>query len=193
MDTQERSSLAERYKEQSDEEIKELLESGPDSFEKEAYEILLMEAKRRSFDKKSADVTENDITKIEKPLEEMTRGEILELFMSARAMNKDVYNALCAEALRRDICLEEINQFRKGISELQNSETDKDDADTTQFLGNPFPLIIAENVDEIEPFLKALSEAQISYDIQIMVDEKDYEKAEEVVNGLKPPNDIKGV
>ena len=184
MDNEERLDLAKHYREQSDEEIKELLQSGPDSFEKEAYDLLLMEARHRRFNE---DVT-SDITKTEKPLGEMTRGEILVLFMSAQNMETNLYNALCAEALRRNICLDEIDQFRKGILAIQKDEINEEEAETIPPLSDPLPLIITENLEDAQPFFKALIEAAIPYSIQIMVDESDYEKAEHVPSHLQPIN-----
>ena len=178
MDMEEKSDLVEHYREQSDEEIKELLQSGPENFEKEAYDLLLMESKRRNIDIKAPP----DITETEKPLEEMTRSEILELFMSALDMDKNSYDALCDEALRRDIGPDEIDQYRKG---MLGTEKDEEGIGTMQ---NPLPLIITENLDDAQPFLKALVEAGIPCKIQIMVDEKDYEKAEHVTNHLQPIN-----
>jgi len=177
MDVEEVSNLAESYRGLSDKEIAELLQSGPENFEKEAYDLLLMEGRRRRIDiKASPDIK----TETGKPLEEKTRDEILELFMSAPDMDEDTYEALCDEALRRDISPEEIDQYRMGISET------KKDEEGTGAIPNPLPLIITENLDEAQPFLKALAEAGIPFSIEIMVDEKDYEKAEDVTGHLKP-------
>ncbi len=177
MDVEEISKLAESYRELSDKEILELLQSGPDNFEKEAYDLLLMEGRRRRIEIQTLPVITKETGK---PLENMTRTEILELFMSAPDMDKDSYDALCDEALRRDISPDEIDQYRIGISE---TEKDEEGAGT---IPNPLPLIITENLDEAQPFFKALAEANIPCSIQIMVDEKDYEKAEEVTNHLQP-------
>ena len=176
MDVEEISNLAQHYREQSDEEIKELLQSGPDNFQKEAYDLLLMEAKRRKIDIEASP----DITGTEKPLEKMTRTEILELFMSAPDMDKNSYDTLCDEALRRDIGPDEIDRYRKGMS---GTEKDEEGIETMQ---NPLPLIITENLDDAQPFFKALIDTGIPCSIQIMVDEKDYEKAEHVTNHLQP-------
>jgi len=180
MDREEKTDLVEHYRELSDKEIQELLQSGPDSFEKEAYDLLLTESKQRKLDEKVTDTTG-----IEKPLEKMTRTEILEMFMSAPDMDKNSYDALCDEALRRNISLDEIDQYRNGIL---GTEKDGEGTGTTPLLSNPLPLIITENLDDAQPFFKALVEAGIPCSIQIMVNEEDYEKAEHVTSHVQPAN-----
>ncbi len=72
MATENNLYLVKYYKEQSDEQIKELLKLGQDGFEPEAYEIIRNEARLRGIYK-----IEPDTKVIEKPLGEMTRAVLM--------------------------------------------------------------------------------------------------------------------
>jgi hypothetical protein len=186
MDMEMNLNLAKSYSEKSDDEIRALLQSGRDSFEEEAYDILLKESKRRGFDKEVRDITRNEKSLKEQPLGAMTHGEILELFMSSQTMEPDLYIELCAEAFRRNMCRAEVDQFCKNVLAAQKSKADEEEEEPIQLPGNPLPLIIVENSEDAQPFLEALEEACIPYNIQIIVDENDYEKAEYATRHLQP-------
>jgi hypothetical protein len=177
--------LTKYYNEQSDEQIKEFLRLGRDSFEQEAYDLILTEARRRGLDKNAPDTKS-----IEKPFGEMTRVEILGLFLSGQTMEKDLYNALCAEAFQRNICRDEIDHFHKEILKKQKKDNNEDEAETDSTPGNFLPLIILENIEDAQPYFEALAEAGIPYNIQIMVEEKDYDQADHITSQLQPDEDI---
>jgi hypothetical protein len=184
MDTESRSNLAEHYKEISDEEIKTLLQSGPDSFEKEAYDLLIMESKRRRLGKSGPEVAWT-----EKTLEEMTRSEILELFLSADNMETHLYNELCAEAFRRNMCRDEVDHLCKNALAIQKNKTNEEETETIDLISNPLPLIIVEDSEDAQPYLDALDDADIPYNIQVIVDERDYEKADHIISHLPSTDD----
>jgi hypothetical protein len=177
-------NLAKSYSEKSDEEIRALLQSGRDSFEEEAYDILLKESRRRGFDQAVPGITRTQRSIGETPLGAMTQGEILGLFMSAHTLEADLYNDLCAEAFRRNMCRAEVDQFCKNICKGQKCEADEED-EAIEMLSHPLPLIIVENSEDAQPFLEALDEAGIPYNIQIIVDDKDYEKADYTISHLQ--------
>jgi hypothetical protein len=185
MDMEMSLNLAKSYSEKSDEEIMALLQSGRDSFEEEAYDILLKESRRRGFDQASPAIARSQRLIGEKPLQAMTQGEILELFVSANTLEADLYNDLCAEAFRRNMCRAEVDQFCKNICKGQKCEADEEDDEAIQLPGNPLPLIIVEKPEDAQPFWEALDEADISYNIQIIVDDKDYEKADYAISHLQ--------
>ncbi len=55
---------------------------------------------------------------------------------------------------------------------------------------NPRPLIILNSFDEAGLYVDKLDEEEITYEIQIIVDDRDYKKAEMVtMNILPPPED----
>jgi hypothetical protein len=184
MDMEMNLNLAKSYSEKSDEEIRALLQSGRDSFEEEAFDILLMESKRRGFDQETPAVARTQTLIGEKPLGAMTQVEILELFMSSRTMEPDLYIELCAEAFRRNMCRAEVDQFCKNILKAQKYEANEEDAEEIGLPGNPLPLVIVENAEDAKPFLEALDEAGIPYNIQIIVDDKDYERADYAISHL---------
>ena len=185
MDMANNLHLVRFYKEQSDEQIMELLQLGSDSFEKEAYDIIRNEARLRGLGK------EMPVPKgIEKPFGEMTRVEIFELFLSAQTMEPDLYNALCAEAFRRNISRDEIEHLHKEILKAKKKENNEDEAETDSLPGNLLPLIILENLEDAQPYFAALIEAGIHYNIQIMVEEQDYDQADYITNRLQPGEDI---
>lgn len=178
MDMEKYSNLVKYYKEQSDEQIKEFLRLGRDSFEKEAYEIIRNEANLRGLYEDTP-----DIKVIEKPLGEMTRAEILGLFLSAQTMEPDLYNALCAEAFKRNISRDEIEHLHREILRAQNKDNNEDKEERDS-LPDILPLIILENLEDAQPYFNALIEAGISYNIQIMVEEKDYDQADYIISRL---------
>ena len=189
MDIENNLRLVKYYKEQSDEQIKEFLRLGRDGFEQEAYDIIRNEARLRRLD-----ADHPDSKSIEKPLGEMTRGEIMGLFLSAQTMEPHLYNALCAEAFRRNICRDEIDNFHRELLKAQrkkkneNENENETEADSTP--GNPLPLIIFESLEDAKPYFKALMEAGIPYNIQIMVEEKDYDQADYITSQLQPDEGI---
>jgi hypothetical protein len=185
MDMEMQLNLAKSYSEKSDEEIRALLQSGRDSFEEEAYDILLKESRRRGFDQESPAVARTQRLVGEKPIGAMTQGEILGLFMSAHTLEADLYNDLCAEAFRRNMCRAEVDQFCKNILKAQKYEANEEEEEAIEMPGNPLPLVIVENSEDAHPFLEALDEAGISYNLQIIVDDKDYEKADYAISHLQ--------
>jgi len=185
MDMEEKMNLIKYYQERSDEEIKEFLRLGPDSFEQEACDIIRNEARRRGLDK---DLPRNK--GLEKPLGQMTRVEILGLFLSAQTMEPDLYNALCAEAFRRNICRDEIEHLHREILKAQKKENNEEEAGTDPLPGNHLPLIILENLEDAQPYFNALTEAGIPYNIQIMVEEKNYDQADYITSRLQPNEGI---
>jgi len=56
MDTEKKMDLMKYYREQSDEVIKEFLRLGRDSFEEEAYDLILAEAKHRRLKEEPPDI-----------------------------------------------------------------------------------------------------------------------------------------
>jgi len=185
MDMKNNLNLINYYKEQSDEQIKEFLRLGRDSFEQEAYDIIRNEARLRGLCKDAPDTKG-----IEKPLGEMTRVEILGLLLSAQTMEPDLYNALCAEAFRRNISLDEIQHLHRNILKAQRKENNEEEPETDSPHGNPLPLIILENLEDAQPYFEALNEAGIPYNIQIMVEEQDYDQADHIISNLQPDDGI---
>jgi hypothetical protein len=100
-------------------------------------------------------------------------------------MEPDLYIELCAEAFRRNMCCAEVDQFCKNILKAQKCETNEEDAEEIWLPGNPLPLVIVEKAEDAQPFLEALDEAGIPYNIQIIVDDKDYERADYAISHLQ--------
>jgi len=128
MDMEKKMDLMKYYREQSDEVIKEFLRLGRDSFEEEAYDLILVEAKLRRLKEEPPD---------------------------------------------------------SDASEAQKNEDNEEAAENIPQLSNPLPLIIIDNPEDAQPFFKALLEAGIPYNIQIIVEENDYEKADDVISNLQ--------
>lgn len=147
MDNENQLHLINYYKEQSDEQIRECIRLGREGFEKEAFDIIRNEARRRRLDTEPP-----GHAGIEKPLEKMTRDEIIGLFLSAQTMEPDSYNALCAEAFRRNISRAEIDHFQREIIKAQSKHHREDHTTEDSTSGNPLPLIIFENLDDATPY-----------------------------------------
>ncbi len=185
MDMKNNLHLIKYYKEQSDEQIKEFLRLGRDSFEQEAYDIIRNEARLRGLYNDAPEAKG-----VEKPLGEMTRAEILGLFLSGRTMEPDIYNALCAEAFRRNICHDEIEHLHREIIKVQHKEDNEDKEERGSLPENILPLIILENLEDARPYFNVLAEAGIPCSIQIMVDEKDYDQADHIISRFQPDEDM---
>jgi hypothetical protein len=185
MDMEKNMDLIKYYKEQSDEQIEEFLRLGRDSFKQEAYDIIRNEARLRGLYKDAP-----DNKGIEKPLGAMSRYEILGLFLSAKTMEPDLYNALCAEAFRRNICRDEIEQLHRNILKAQEKENNEERTEPDSLSGEHLPLIILERLEDAKPYFNALIKADIPFSIQIMVEEQDYDQADHIISQLQPNDGI---
>ena len=61
-----------------------------------------------------------------------------------------------------------------------------DDSAEIEMIENPRPLIILKTIDEVGLYTDTLHEAGIPFEIQIIVDDKDYKKAEMVTDNILP-------
>jgi hypothetical protein len=181
MDLDKSLELSKFYHGKSDDEIRELLQMGKDSFEEGAYELILTESRSRGID---TDQFRGGGPK--KPLKSMARGEILELFRYAENMSEDEQTLLYAEAFRRHIDHDEVRQFFMiKESAEQAEEREKGQAEPRNIL----PLLFVDDPEHALKLCHALAGADIPSSVQIMVDEKDYEKANEILDKQGVNND----
>jgi len=106
-------------------------------------------------------------------------------------MAPDLFNALCAEAFRRNISRDEIEHLHKEIIKAQNKEDNEEKEERGSLPENILPLIILENLEDAQPYFEALDEAGIPYNIQIMVEENDYDQADHIISRLQPNEDTR--
>lgn len=127
MDMKKKTDLMKYYGEQPDEIIKEFLRLGRDSFEEEAYDLILAEANHRRLQEEPPEID---------------------------------------------------------TPETQKNENNEGPAEEVPQISNPLPLIIIDNPEDAQPFFKALREAGIPCNIQIIVEEDDYEQADQVISKI---------
>lgn len=176
MEMEERAELEQYYLERSDEEIKQFLLSGRDSFQEGAYEMIVAEARRRRIDEKALLAEQS----AQKSLHEMTRGELLRLLSADEPPHGLHIDSLYAEAFRRNIQRDEIAEYRLNSSA---GNTDRPmETERPAALECTFPLLSFDRLDGVKSCADALDRARIPFVLQILVNEQDYAKAENETN-----------
>ena len=91
------------------------------------------------------------------------------------------FHLASAEAIKRNIDAADIRAFKKIVNCEQCG-----DAAEIEMIENPRPLIILKTIDEAGIYIDTLGEEKIPFEIQIIVDEKDYKKAETATDNILP-------
>jgi hypothetical protein len=188
MDNERRRTLFELYKKSSDEELEQLLLEGKESFEDGAYDLILAEAKRRRLDT-GADYDESDYSEEETEsgeavikeihFERMSDADLMGVLVNIHQLDELNFHLASAEAIRRKIDSTDIKAYRKTVQCESCAEKLE-----IEIIENPRPLIILKTIDEAGFYTDALDEEGIPYEIQIIVDDKDYKKAEMAANSI---------
>jgi hypothetical protein len=191
MDNERRRTLFELYKKSSDEELEQLLLEGKESFEDGAYDLILAEAKRRKLDAgtdyiESYDEDEAEYTDAIKEIrfDMMSDADLMGVLVNMHQLDELNFHLASAEAIRRRIDATDIREYRKTVQQERGAEPVE-----VEMIENPRPLIILKTIDEAGLYAEALDEEGIPYEIQVIVDDRDYKQAEMATNSIMPPVD----
>ena len=187
MEKKRRMELIDIYKRCSDDDLDQMIQEGKDSFEEGAYELILAEAGKRGInDEPDNDDSDNEVDS--ECIEEinfniMSTEDLMGVLINLHAMDELNFHLASAEAIRRNIDASDIRAFKK----IVNCEQCTDSIEI-EMIENPRPLIILKTIEEAGLYADALDEEGISYEIQIIVDDMDYKKAEMATNNILFPS-----
>lgn len=176
MDDSKRMKLIETYERCSDEEIKQMILEGKESFEEGAYDLIRIEARKRRIDNKPGDEFSKKIN-----FNEMSNEELLGVLVNIHTLDELNFHLASAEAIKRNIDAADIRAFKN----IVNNEQRGDDIEI-EVIENPRPLIILKTIDEAGLYIDTLDEKGIPFEIQINVDDRDYKKAEMATDNIVP-------
>ena len=176
MDDSKRMKLIEIYERCSDDEIREMIQEGKDSFEEGAYDLIRIEARKRRINIKP----DNKPGKKMK-FDEMSNEDLLGVLVNIHALDELDFHLASGEAIKRNIDGADIRAFKKIINNEQCG-----DGIEIEMIENPRPLIILETIDEARLYINTLDEEEIPFEIQIIVDDRDYKKAEMATGNILP-------
>lgn len=176
MDDSKRMKLIEIYERCSDEEISQMLLEGKESFEEGAYDLIRIEARKRRINIKPDDKPTKSLK-----FDEMSNEDLLGVLVNIHALDELSFHLASAEAIKRNIDATDIRAFKK----IVNCEQCGDGIEI-EMIENPRPLIILKTIDEAGLYIDTLEEEGIPFEIQIIVDDRDYKKAEMVTNNILP-------
>lgn len=190
MDNERRRTLFELYKKSSDEDLEQLLLEGKESYEDGAYDLIVAEAKRRhihtgpdyiepDYDEDEAEYTEA-IKEIR--FDMMSDADLMGVLVNIHSLDELNFHLASAEAIRRRIDSTDIRAYRKTVQQERSAEPVE-----VEMIENPRPLIIVKTIDEAGFYAEALEGEGIPYELQILVDDKDYKQAEMATNSIMPP------
>lgn len=187
MDKIERMKLIEIYKRCSDEDLRQFILEGKESFQEGAFELILKEAQKRGIDNKP-DVDEYEYDNYRSGEEinfaEMSTEDLMGVLVNVHDLDELNFHLASAEAIRRNIDMTDVRAFKK-IVQCEQCDTGME----IEMIENPRPLIILKTIDETGLYTDALDEEGISYEIQIIVDDRDYKKAGITANNIMLPFD----
>jgi len=179
MDEIRRKELIEIYKNCSDEDLHQFILEGNENFEEEAYKLILVEAHKRGLDDNEPD--DNEVGE-EINFDEMSNEDLLGILVNINTLDELNFHLASAEAVRRNIDMTDIRAYKKIVNCEQC-----DEGIEIELIENPRPLIILKTIDEASLYIDSLDEEGIPFEIQIIIDEKNYKKAEMATNNILPP------
>jgi len=189
MDNERRRTLFELNKKSSDEDLEQLLLEGKESFEDGAYELILAEAKRRKLDTgtdyiESYDEDEAEYSEAKKEIRfnMMSDADLMGVLVNMHQLDELNFHLASAEAIRRRIDATDIKTYRKTVQQERCAEPVE-----VEMIENPRPLVIVKTIDEAGFYAEALDGEGIPYEVQIIVDDKDYKQAEMATGSIIPP------
>jgi hypothetical protein len=165
-----------------------MIQEGRESFEEGAYELILTEADKRGIDDEpDYDDQDNEIDSEyveEINFNNMSTEDLMGILINLHALDELNFHLASAEAIRRNIDASDIRAFKKIVNCEQCT-----DCVEIEMIENPRPLVIIKMIDEAGLYTDTLDEEDIPYEIQIIVDDKDYKKAEMATNNILFPHE----
>ena len=186
MDKVKRKRLIEIYKKCSDDDLNQMILEGEGCFGEGVYELILAEANKRGINDESDeefDGEEPDDEFVEEiNFSEMPTEDLLGVLLNLHTLDELNFHLASAEAIRRNIDMADVREYKK----IVNCEQCGEDPEI-EMIENPRPLIILKTLDEAGLYTDTLDEEGIPFEIQIIVDDRDYKKAEVATNNILPP------
>ena len=182
MDESKRMKLIETYEKCSDYEISQMIMEGKESFEEGVYDLIRIEARKRRIDYKPDSGFSKKID-----FDEMSNEDLLGVLVNIHTLDELNFHLASAEAIKRNIDATDIRAFKN----IVNCEQCGDGIEI-EMIENPRPLIILKTIDEAGPYIDTLDEEGIPFEIQIIVDDKDYKKAEMATDNILPFQEDEG-
>jgi hypothetical protein len=186
MDKEKRIKLIDMYNRCSDEDLNQMILEGKESFEDGAYELILAEVEKRGL-RSEADEDElyDDAgyeTNEEINFGKMSTEDLMGVLVNIHDLDELNFHLASAEAIKRNIDMADVRAYRKIVQCDQCS-----DHIEIEILENPRPLIILKTIDEADLYADTLYEEAIPFEIQILVDDRDYKKAEMATSNIQFP------
>lgn len=191
MDKERRKKLIDMYKRCSDDDLTQMIQEGEGSFEKGAYELIISELQKRGLCDEEDSEGQSDESGYdaggEIDFDEMSTEDLMGILVNIHDLDELNFHLAAAEAIRRNIDASDIRTYKK----LVQCETCSVSTDTLEeeVIENPQPLIILNTIDESALYADVLEEEGIPYEIQIIVDDRDYKKAEMATNNIILPHE----
>ena len=150
-------------------------------------ELILEEAKIRGIynevdgEEIREDEVDGDEVREEINFDEMSNEDLFGVLVNIHTLDDLNFHLASAEAIRRKIDMTDIRAFKALVNGEQNEEDVK-----IEMIENPRPLIILKTIDEAGLYIDTLDKEGIPFEIQIIIDEKNYKKAEMATNNILP-------
>ncbi len=125
------------------------------------------------------DKTEERETAREIRFDRMSNADLMGVLINIHSLDELNYHLASAEAIRRRIDATDIRAYRKTVQSERYTEPVEID-----IIENPRPLVIIKTIDEAAFYAEALEGEGIPYEVQVIVDDKDYKQAEIATNSI---------
>ena len=182
MDSAEQKRFIEIYKKCGDDEIVMMIDEGEDSFQEGAYELILAEAESRGLisgdDALYVEGSEGEIN-----FADMSDEDLMGVLVNIHDLDELNFHMASAEAVRRNIDSSDIRIYKRMVQEGKQEQCTECE-EKIEVIENPQPLIILHSYEEVGLFVNKLHDEEVSFEIQINVDERDYKKAEMATSEL---------
>ena len=185
MEKEKRKQLIDIYKKCSDDDLNQMILEGEESFEDGAYNLILAEMQKRGIGEEHHEDEPDDEDGFEVSEEidfdKMNTADLMGVLVNLHTLDKLNFHLALAEAVRRKIDTSDITAYKKIVNGNRC-----EDAIKIEVIENPRPLVILNSFDEAGLYTATLDEEEIPYEIQIIVDDRDYKKAEMVTMNILP-------
>jgi hypothetical protein len=188
MDKEKRIELIGMYKRCSDDDLEQMILEGRESFEDGAYELILAEAQKRGLTNATDDEEFYDEAAYETceeiNFDEVSTENLMGILVNIHDLDELNFHLASAEAIRRNIDMSDIRAYKKIVQCEQCN-----DGLEIEMIENPRPLIILKTIDEAGLYADTLYEEGIPFEIQIIVDDRDYKKSVLATNKILLPQE----
>lgn len=193
MNKERRLELIEIYKRCSDDDLVQMIEEGPENYQDGAFELILSEAEKRGLGNEPDDeIQDNEYVydvSDEINFDEMSTEDLMGVLVNIHALDELNFHLAAAEAIRRNIDATDVRAYKKLVRREQQCSATADTVEI-KMIENPQPLVIVTTIDEASLYTDRLDEDGIPFEIQVIVDDRDYRKAEMAINNILLPQEV---